>query len=289
MKGRLKKIVLGAIVGLVVLAIVVGPIIINESYKRDGGYITVWGGSDTLAYFGAIFGAIGTISLGLIAWQQNSRILKLEENIFLAANSGFAVLTEVDIINSNSSETQADRNCDQTLFTQAASKHSNQAKMESFEITCKFEPFSNQHHVALVRVDEILLVAEEIKSHLHSVVAAGNNDKSFTQTAISKDFDRFRITLNMTKDEKSNLLRTIGYAKSALMFDVNLSIMTQHYVETTLRCRAFLESSEYDVGENCYSRFKTIDKYSPMCFWRGASVLRDKNVEIKPCKEEILP
>lgn len=288
MKGRLKIIVLVAIAGVVSLAIVVGPIIINECYKRNEGYITVWGGSDMLAYFGAIIGAIGTISLGLIAWQQNGRILKLEENVFLAANAGFAVLTEVDIINIKSGEVLLDRNCDQILLSQDASKHNNQTEMESVEITCKFEPFSNQHHVALVRVDEILLVAEDKKSHLHSVVAAGNSDKGFTQTAISKDFDRFRITLNMTKGEKSDLFRAIGCTKSALMFDINLSIMTQHYVETTLRCRAFLESSEYDIGENCYSRFKTTEKEPPMCFWRGASVLRDKNVEIKPCKEEIL-
>ena len=34
------------------------PIIINECYKADCGYITVWDGVDVLGYYGAILGSI---------------------------------------------------------------------------------------------------------------------------------------------------------------------------------------------------------------------------------------
>ena len=34
------------------------PIIINECYKADCGYITVWDGGDVLGYYGAILGSI---------------------------------------------------------------------------------------------------------------------------------------------------------------------------------------------------------------------------------------
>ena len=34
------------------------PIIINECYKADCGYITVWDGVDVLEYYGAILGSI---------------------------------------------------------------------------------------------------------------------------------------------------------------------------------------------------------------------------------------
>ena len=39
--------------------LVVGiPIIINECYKANCGYITVWDGSDVLGYYGTILGSV---------------------------------------------------------------------------------------------------------------------------------------------------------------------------------------------------------------------------------------
>lgn len=49
-----------AFVSLVVLVVGV-PILINELYKQDKGYITVWGGEDVLSYYGTILGAAVTI------------------------------------------------------------------------------------------------------------------------------------------------------------------------------------------------------------------------------------
>ncbi len=37
------------------------PVIINELYKMDGGYITLWGAADVLAYYGILLGAFLTV------------------------------------------------------------------------------------------------------------------------------------------------------------------------------------------------------------------------------------
>ncbi len=62
------------------------PIFINESYKTNSGYITLWKAKDLLSYFGAVISAIGTIFIGIIAFKQNNRandisdrLLKLQE------------------------------------------------------------------------------------------------------------------------------------------------------------------------------------------------------------------
>lgn len=44
-----------------VLLVVVGPIIINECYKPNKGYLTVWGGAEVLSYYGTLLGAVATI------------------------------------------------------------------------------------------------------------------------------------------------------------------------------------------------------------------------------------
>lgn len=65
---------------------VVVPVIINECYKPNTGYKTLWGAQDVLAYFGEILGALGSIFIGIIALAQSEqanrisdRLLQLEE------------------------------------------------------------------------------------------------------------------------------------------------------------------------------------------------------------------
>lgn len=45
------------------LALIVGvPIIINECYKTNSGYMTIWGAADALSYYGTILGTLVTIT-----------------------------------------------------------------------------------------------------------------------------------------------------------------------------------------------------------------------------------
>ena len=53
-----KWILIGA--GVLFLVFVV-PVMINESYKADNGYMTMWGAADVLSYYGIILGSLITI------------------------------------------------------------------------------------------------------------------------------------------------------------------------------------------------------------------------------------
>lgn len=52
------------------------PVIINELYKLNKGYITIWGASDVLSFYGAVLSFIGTVALGTLALWQNHLINK---------------------------------------------------------------------------------------------------------------------------------------------------------------------------------------------------------------------
>ena len=40
------------------IAVFIGPIVINECYKVNSGYITIWGATDMLAYYGSVVAAV---------------------------------------------------------------------------------------------------------------------------------------------------------------------------------------------------------------------------------------
>lgn len=50
------------------------PAIINELYKLNKGYITLWGASEVLSFYGAVLSFIGTVALGALALWQNHLI-----------------------------------------------------------------------------------------------------------------------------------------------------------------------------------------------------------------------
>ena len=61
------KIIFGIIAAIFLIVGI--PIIINECYKANCGYITVWDGADVLGYYGAILGsiiAVATLAITII-------------------------------------------------------------------------------------------------------------------------------------------------------------------------------------------------------------------------------
>lgn len=74
------------LISSLILLMIFVPFGINESYKAENGYVTVWSGDDLLIYFGSILSALGTIIIGLVAFKQNEktneindRLLKIQE------------------------------------------------------------------------------------------------------------------------------------------------------------------------------------------------------------------
>lgn len=57
------------------------PLIINESYLPNKGYITLWGAPEVLSYYGAVLSFIGTVILGVVAVWQNKKANDLSETV----------------------------------------------------------------------------------------------------------------------------------------------------------------------------------------------------------------
>ena len=61
---------------IVVLAIIGGPIVINECYKLDSKYVMLLNVSDILSYYGMILGTIATIIAIIVTINFNLQHLK---------------------------------------------------------------------------------------------------------------------------------------------------------------------------------------------------------------------
>ena len=87
--------------------ILIIPIIINELYKKNEGYITIWGAADVLSFYGSFLSFAGTVILGLVAvWQNNKaselniKLQRLQQAQYISMVSIKRVMTEKRSIDS---------------------------------------------------------------------------------------------------------------------------------------------------------------------------------------------
>lgn len=109
-----KKHIIGLVVVTILLSITV-PIIINECYKPNTGYITLWGAPDVLAYFGEILGALGSIFIGIIALAQSEQANKISDRLLQLEEKKNTPFLFIDINNSKV-ETFKNREIDISIY-----------------------------------------------------------------------------------------------------------------------------------------------------------------------------
>lgn len=85
MKKQCKTALIIISIFLSLIVIIIGPIIINELYMKNDGYLTKWGAEEVLSYYGNVLSFIGTVLLGVVtvrlskqANNMNKRMLDLE-------------------------------------------------------------------------------------------------------------------------------------------------------------------------------------------------------------------
>lgn len=70
---------------LIIVFILVIPILINESYNSDTVlYVTQWGATDVLSFYGTVLSFVGTVVLGIVALEQSRKANQLSERMLKA-------------------------------------------------------------------------------------------------------------------------------------------------------------------------------------------------------------
>ena len=98
---KIKKAVKIVLIVLGAILLIIGvPIIINECYKANSGYTTVWNGADALGYYGAILGsviAVVTLAITIIFTKkqiQRDSLLKTETEKWAKIERVFATILD---------------------------------------------------------------------------------------------------------------------------------------------------------------------------------------------------
>lgn len=88
---------------VLLLVILVAPYVINELYKLQSGYLTLWEAKDTLQYVISACGVIGTTALGCVALYANEKMAAINEKMAVV-NEEMSVITQRSLLREQRSE-----------------------------------------------------------------------------------------------------------------------------------------------------------------------------------------
>ena len=82
-----------------ILIAIILSFVLNVLFKvhSDGIFSAEWKAGDALNYAESIFGAVGTIVLGYVAYKQNDKLQKMEDNNYIANYSSMIILNTISI------------------------------------------------------------------------------------------------------------------------------------------------------------------------------------------------
>lgn len=124
---------------LVVIVFIVSlciPFFINEAYRIDKGYATLWDAKDVLAFYGAYLSFVGTVVLGIVAIFQNIKAHQLNEQMQKLEQAQFVSMVSVKDLNTR---TQTAKNPN---FV-----NTNMMEIEPLDLTAKGFQSSNFYHI----------------------------------------------------------------------------------------------------------------------------------------------
>lgn len=94
--GKLKKLITKPWFYVVVFIVtLIVPFIINELYKVGTGYITLWGATDVLAFYGSYLSFVGTVILGVVAVYQNKKAQTLNKQLQKLQQAQFVSMVSI--------------------------------------------------------------------------------------------------------------------------------------------------------------------------------------------------
>lgn len=187
-----------AIILVVILAIGI-PVGINEAYKADCGYITIWGAEDVLAYYGALLGATATAgALVLTIFFTRKQILR---ESYLKSETDKWAKTE-NVIGNILNEINPMPALMQVMDTGFTDPHKAINSLQKYQICCRMttdQLMACVNTADYVKIEELIKHIADISDKLFQV-----SQKEVDQYNKQQQLKQREITLKLLSMEKQN-------------------------------------------------------------------------------------
>lgn len=248
--------------------------IVNVLFKIKTNSIlsAEWSAGDALDYIGTMFGAISTFILGLVAYKQNEKLENMEMNNYIALNSCMVLIDKIQI------KPKADVPINYELHTEQILIENDNNDMcpsgYTIEIILKKSDSSIQATPSLIQVSNCMfLVGNSEKDIMESDIWADNIREGYTRVAIQESGIAFNCKLLISRAKQKKFEEDIKKDKNNIMVEFLFDVITDKYVMTKCKCRAYC----------LYSNMSGTVKWesdNPMVFFYGHELKNRNEIQV---------
>lgn len=267
-----KKKIVKMCIGVTVFALILA-FIVNILFKIHSNSIlsAEWQAGDALNYVASIFGAIGTIILGYIAYKQNDKLQELENNNYIASYGSLLLMNEIHIKQVAKVPVNWEIHSEQIIVDSDANDDDGYI---GYEFTFLASGIGNAvpSLLHIKKCDIFCCDAKENKKN--SYLFGENYSDVYSRIAIHKDNKiKFGMTYVVSKKNRDLFEQAIKQYSYNVTVEMTFDIITDKNVVTKCKCRS------YCSGSNCANKIMWEDK-DPMVFFYGHDIANENNIKI---------
>lgn len=214
--------------------------VVNILFKihTESIFSAEWKAGDALSYVGTMIGALSTFALGLVAYKQNEKLQDMEDHNYIATNSCMVLIDEIQI------KPKADIPINFELHTeQILMESDNKDEFPSgytIEVKLKKIDASVQATPSLIYVSQCTMFVGDGESNtLESDIWADNVRDGYTRMAIRESGIAFNCKLLVSRNKQKKFENDIQREKNKLTAEIKFYVITDKYVMTKCKCRAY--------------------------------------------------
>lgn len=228
-----------------------------------------WAVGDALNYIATMIGAICTFILSVVAYKQNEKLQDMENFSYIANNSCMVLIKKLAIDTQYSTFTDFD-------YSQILAEDDNQDKILSgYKVEVKLKKASKDMFAipSLIRVEKCTLLICNEDGTLESSLWLNNIREGYTRVAIFEEIMVFNCDLLVKHIEREKFIKAIHKADGRLTIEMEFDIVTDKYVSTRCKSRAYCNCSE--------NKEKIIwECEEPMVFFYGHELRRKEDIVV---------
>lgn len=264
-------------IGVVTVATILIAIILafalNVLFKvhTDGIFSAEWGAGDALNYTASIFGAVGTIILGYIAYRQNDRLQEMENNNYIANYSSMVLMNNIYIkqdadipVNWEIHSEQIIKDCDWDGRTPYL----------GYKFTFNAKSTGNGMPALIHIKDCNIFCNDENNKYMISHLFGKNYANVYSRIAIHQDGEiKFEMTYVIDSKKRVEFENAIKQRSYEVTVEIVFDIVTDKRVVTQCKCISYCD------GNNCANQITWRDK-DPKVFFLGHMIANIDELKI---------
>lgn len=234
---------------------------LNVLFKvhTDGIFSAEWEAGDALNYVASIFGAVGTIILGYVAYKQNDRLQEMENNNYIANYSSMVLMNNIYIkqdadipVNWEIHSEQIIKDCDWDEKTSYL----------GYKFTFNAKSMGNGIPALIHIKDCNIFCSEENNENMSSHLFGKNYSNVYSRIAIHQDGNiKFGMTYVIDAKKRVEFENAIKQSAYSVVVEIVFDIVTDKRVVTQCKCISHCD------GKNCANQITWEDKDTKLFFY----------------------